>query len=89
MMPDPFHTVVRRLALIASTFPAQALECLELALDIDKRGEKIRFFTDELRAAIGRAMDTPDIAVRERAVALVHRLGSFGLREYRDLLPGS
>jgi hypothetical protein len=88
IMPDPIHSVVERLASIAPAYPAEVLECLDRILDIDRRGEKIRFFGDHVRKIIIPALKSGNQRVRERATGLVHRLGSFGLREYRDLLTG-
>ena len=83
---EPHKRVIERLAEVASQWPAESVECLGLLVDGDKDGWHTRMWDPQTRDILSSAFESSDPTGRQRAEDLVHRLGSLGYFQYRDLL---
>ena len=84
---EPDHLVLRRLAELSKDSPSQAVECLSMMVEGDQEGWNIGRWDESTRVILSNAISLGDPSTRNKALALVHRLGSLGHLEYRDLLP--
>jgi len=84
---EPSHLVVERLASIVKVSPLIAVECLDLIVAAEKQGWGVHIWQEHAREVLSVAIESSDEAARESAVDVVHRLGSRGFLEFRDLLP--
>jgi hypothetical protein len=78
--------VVERLAELAASFPAKAVECLVLIVEGDKSGWGVHSWFDPARKLLARAINSVDQPALVRAINLVHRLGECGYSQFRDFL---
>jgi hypothetical protein len=85
---EPDHFVVERLAELAGSMPAKAIDCLALIVEGDKEGWGVLSWREHARILLAKVVNSPDMTARGSAIELVHRLGRRGYPEYRDLLPG-
>lgn len=84
--PDPDFVVFRRLPSFAAEHPEETLQVIErLAEDGDERWT-LRVHEGEIRAVLEVSIGSNDDLLRARAVAVVHRLGRFGLGGLASLL---
>ena len=83
---EPDHSVVERLAELAGSMPAKAIECLALIVEGDKEGWGVLSWREHARTLLATVIHSADITARGSAVELVHRLGRRGYPEFRDLL---
>lgn len=84
---EPEHTIVERLANLAPTWPALAVECLNLVFDNDVDGWGIYRWRDSARAIVAHALQSSDDVAVRNATGLVNRLAARGILDFRDLLP--
>jgi hypothetical protein len=84
---EPDHLVVERLAELAVSMPAKAVECLAMIIGGDKDGWGVPSWRDHARALLAAAIHSDEQTARTRAVDLIHDLGRRGYPEFRDLLP--
>jgi hypothetical protein len=83
---EPDHLVVERLAELAASFPAKAVECLALIVGGDKSGWGVHAWLEPARKLLAQVINSVDQPARVRAIALVHHLGERGYSQFRDLL---
>jgi hypothetical protein len=79
------YQVLKKLAEMASQYPALTLEALELLIE-GKEPWTIHGRREELRAILLAALRATDYATAQRARQIVHRLGQRGYFDFRDLL---
>jgi hypothetical protein len=77
--------VAEELAAHVEQRPLDVLDCVELLLQSDNPGWFLIGSRREVEAILSATIHSPDEKVRDRAVALVHRLGAMGHREFRRL----
>lgn len=82
---EPDHLVVERLAELAASEPAKAVECLALIIEGDKNGWGVRAWMDHARNILAQAIHSISQTARTRAIELVHHLGERGYSQFRDL----
>jgi hypothetical protein len=80
-------TVLERLAEVSASMPLKTIDCLSLIVEGDKDGWVILGWREQARTIIGTVIRSADEGARRRAVDLVHRLGTRGHFDFRDLLP--
>lgn len=83
---DADWLVAERLAALATDKPRQAVECLRLMVEGDKKDWGILGWHEHARAILTTARQGSDPEAQQAAVDLVHRLGARGYFEFRDLL---
>ena len=83
---EPDRNVIDWLAASASELPAETVECLGLMMEGDEQGLHIRMWDDQSRNILSTALSSNNVTGRETAEELVHRLGSRGYLQYRDLV---
>ena len=84
--PDPTFAVFKRLPSLAAEHPEETLRVLE---GLAERGDKdwsLRVHEGEIRQVLEVAINASDVLVKARAIAVVHRLGTFGLGGLASLL---
>jgi hypothetical protein len=86
---EPDHLVVERLSEISPSMPSNAVECLAMIVAGDKEGWGILGWREFARKILADAMSSADQPARAKATELIHRLGSRGYFEFRELLPVS
>ncbi len=86
---EPDHLVVERLAQLSGEMPIRTVECLRMIVEGDRDGWGILGWRDHARTILGTAIHSADLTARDRTIDLVHRLGSRGYFEFRDLLPSA
>lgn len=83
---EPDDLVVERLAQLSRTMPGKTVECLALIVEGDVEGWDILGWRDDARKVLGAAICSTDQAARNLATDLIHKLGSRGYFEFRELL---
>jgi hypothetical protein len=84
---EPDDLVAERLAMLATTFPRETVECLRLMIEGDQEGWHIHIWREHARTILTKALQATNIGAQQAAVDLIHQLGSRGYFEFRDLLP--
>jgi hypothetical protein len=79
--------VLQRLAELADDYPDLCMKCLDRLVKGDEKAWGVLVWKQEVRDVLTPLVDSGVQAVAERAVDLIHYLGSLGQYEYRDLLP--
>jgi len=88
---EPYHSVLERLAALAASMPAAAVECLGMMVEGDKKRRYIYSWHEHMRSILASAINSPDHTARQFAEALINRLLARD-RAYaglRDLLSGA
>jgi len=83
---EPDGKVIDWLAESASELPAETVECLGLMMEGDDQGWHTRMWADQSRNILSTALSSSNASGRQTAEELVHRLGSRGYLQYRDLV---
>ena len=84
---EPEHLVVERLTELSRVMPAKTIVCLALIIEGDKNGWGVLGWREHARTILATAILSTDEAARQGAAKLVHRLGTRGHFEFRNLLP--
>jgi hypothetical protein len=84
---EPDHLVVERLAELSPSMPRSAVECLAMMVAGDKEGWGVLGWRESARKILATSLKSADQNARTAARDLIHRLGSRGYFEFRDLLP--
>ena len=85
---EPDHRVVEHLAELSERFPRQTVNCLEMmVVEGQKEPWNIPAWGESIRKILSNALKHDDASNREAATDMVHKLGSMGYLEYRDLVP--
>lgn len=84
--PDPDFTVFRRLPSFAPEHPQEALRVIEILAEGNDEDWAIRVHEGEIRQVLQASINSEDDLLSARAVAVVHRLGRFGLGGLAGLL---
>lgn len=71
---EPYHMVLERLAKLATSMPALAVECLGLMVEGDKKRRYTYSWHEHMRAILEAAIDSQDETARQSARALIDRL---------------
>ena len=83
---DYGHLVVRRMAKMASSHPAEVLRCLRLMLQRDQHGWLILNRDTAVREILATTLQSNETGIRDLAEEITHELGARGYREFRSLL---
>jgi hypothetical protein len=83
---DPDSMVVERLVELADTRPKDVVECLTLLVETIEKPWGIYAWRDEAKKILATVIQSSDAQAREEAIKLVHRLGSMGHLQFRELL---
>ena len=83
---EPDRNVIDWLAASASELPAETVECLGLMMEGDEQGWHTRMWDEQSRNILSTALSSSNASGRQMAEELVHRLGSRGYLQYRDLV---
>ena len=86
---EPDHLVVERLAELAVSMPAKAVDCLAMIVEGDKDGWAVLSWRDHARALLAATLHSADQTAHTRAVELINDFGRRGYPEFRDLLPAN
>jgi hypothetical protein len=78
--------VLERLASLAQAYPRETTSALVAMVEGEKAGSNVMWWREELRAVLAAGVSSPDVDVSTAAAKLIHRLGSRGLHQFRDLL---
>jgi hypothetical protein len=78
--------VVERLVELADTSPKDVVECLKLLVETTEKPWGIYAWRDEAKKILATLIKSSDAQAREEAIELVHRLGSMGHLQFRELL---
>lgn len=85
---EPYHLVLERLAKLAPSMPAIAVECLGLMVEGDKKRRYTYSWHEHMRAILESALDSQDNTAQQSAKGLIDRLlardRAYG--GFRDLL---
>jgi hypothetical protein len=84
---DPDSSVVERLVELAGTRPNDVVECLKLLVETTQKPWGIYAWLDEAKKILATVIQSQDTQARDEAIKLVHRLGSMGHLQFRELLP--
>jgi hypothetical protein len=84
---EPDHVVIERLAELSQSIPRDTVECLAMIVEGDQEGWGILGWRESARNILQDAMNSPDRDANAAAAKLIHKLGSRGYFEFRDLLP--
>jgi len=79
--------VVERLVTVAGTLTRASVDCLKLLVESELESWEIYSWRDEAKKILSTAIQGPDPTAKETAIELVHRLGTMGHLEFRDILP--
>jgi len=71
---EPYHRVLERLATLALSMPAIAVECLGLMVEGDKKRRYAYSWHEHMRAILEAALDSEDTTTQRSARALIDRL---------------
>jgi hypothetical protein len=83
---DPDSMVVERLVELADTNPKDVIECLRILVENTEKPWGIYAWRDEVKKILAAIIQSRDAQAREEAITLVHRLGSMGHLQFRELL---
>jgi hypothetical protein len=88
---EPYHSVLERLAALADSMPAIAVECLGLMVESDKKRRYIYSWHEQMRSILASAINSPDQTTQQLAEALINRLlaRDRAYAGFRDLLSGA
>lgn len=75
--------VVKRLAILSDSMSKPTFECIKLLIE---KNSNICFQLNEVKKILANAIGGDNIAVKQEAVDLVHKLGELGSLEFRELL---
>lgn len=75
-----------RASILMASIPVQAFELFEQLLELQLQADYAYVPFDLVAPGLRTALSIEDAAVRERAQALIHRLGEQGHREFGQLL---
>jgi len=78
--------VAERLARLASTYPDDAVVCLEKMIEGDRDGWRILGWRQHAREILDNGLKSGSKTAQEAAVRLINKLGDLGHLEFRDLL---
>jgi hypothetical protein len=84
---EPDHLVVERLAELSPSIPRVTVECLAMIVEGDKEGWGVLGWRESAHKILQDAISSPDQDANTAAAKLIHKLGSRGYFEFRDLLP--
>jgi len=86
---EPDHIVMKRLVEIARQMPVDAVECLGMIVEGDKEGWRVHGWIEDARTLLVTALKSPDEKAKQAAIDLIHRMGSRGYLQFRNLLSAS
>lgn len=79
--------MLKKLSETSATYPLEAVECLAVLIDKGTSNLLIQPWPEDVRTILAAAIHGDNAAAKAIGVELVHKLGSRGLFEYRNLLP--
>ncbi|MFA6471573.1 MAG: hypothetical protein WCU00_05975 [Candidatus Latescibacterota bacterium] len=80
------HIVIKWLSTKSEEYPSETVCCLTLMIEGNKEGWNIHRWKDDMMKILSTAIKNADANAHDSAIILVHRLGSLGNLEFRDLL---
>jgi len=80
------HQVLKRLSILASEFPEQAIDCLSLMATYERAPWTFVVWREEIRAIMVSAIKSNSKNAAKKTAVLINRLSAIGRLEFRDLL---
>ncbi len=78
--------VIEHLLKVCKKFPADSVKLIELMIEHDAEGWRIRVSSDQIRAIIQTALESKDEAAIRVATSFVNKLASWGHSQFSDLI---
>lgn len=78
--------IIENLECYSIEMPKRTIECLTFIAEMDTNGWGVRSNRKEIRKILENVLNNPNDSGKAAAVALIHKFGSMGNLEFRDLL---
>ncbi|MGE5658869.1 MAG: hypothetical protein ACM37W_19910 [Actinomycetota bacterium] len=84
----PDSLVVERLAALAEIKPELTVECLRRILNTEERAWQLYWRLKQVKTILATAIEGNNEEAKRTAEDIIHRLGEFGIGDFRELLSG-